>query len=76
MFKKLKSFNLLKINIAYFRVKCYMYNGSTILLCVTILVVYKQSLIRAHSSIVTVIKRVSTQPKLRITKVAWWKSEN
>jgi hypothetical protein len=31
-----------------------MYNGSTILLCVTIFVVHKQCLIRAHCSIVTV----------------------
>jgi hypothetical protein len=30
-----------------------MYNGSTMLLCVTIFVVHKQSLIRAHCSIVT-----------------------
>jgi hypothetical protein len=32
-----------------------MYNGSTILLCVTIFVIHKQCLIRAHCSIVTVV---------------------
>jgi hypothetical protein len=31
-----------------------MYNGSTILLCVTIFVIHNQCLIRAHCSIVTV----------------------
>jgi hypothetical protein len=31
-----------------------MYNGSTILLCVTIFVIHKQCLIRAYCSIVTV----------------------
>jgi hypothetical protein len=33
-----------------------MYNGSTILLCVTIFIIHKQCLIRAHCSIVTVVK--------------------
>jgi hypothetical protein len=32
-----------------------MYNGSTILLCVTIFVIHKQCLIRAHCSIVTML---------------------
>jgi hypothetical protein len=32
-----------------------MYNGSTILPCVTIFVIHKQCLIRAHCSIVTVL---------------------
>jgi hypothetical protein len=35
-----------------------MYNGSTILLCVTIFVIHKQCLIRAHCSIVTVTRGV------------------
>jgi hypothetical protein len=37
-----------------------MYNGSTILLCVTIFVIHKQCLIRAHCSIVTVIHPTTT----------------
>jgi hypothetical protein len=35
-----------------------MYHGSTILLCVTIFVIHKQCLIRAHCSIVTVVQPV------------------
>jgi hypothetical protein len=37
-----------------------MYNGSTILLCVTIFVIHKRWLIGAHCSIVTVAKILFT----------------
>jgi hypothetical protein len=42
-----------------------MYNGSTILLCVTIFVIHKQCLIRAHCSIVTVIMSTSSMRRIR-----------
>jgi hypothetical protein len=41
-----------------------MYNGSTILLCVTIFVIHKQCFIRAHCSIVTVVDTVFAWPLL------------
>jgi hypothetical protein len=44
-----------------------MHNGSTILLCVTIFVVHKQCLIRAHCSIVTV---------LSITQLKCWNANS
>jgi hypothetical protein len=43
-----------------------MYNGSTILLCVTIFVIHKQCLIRAHCSIVTVDEPGISQPKRQL----------
>jgi hypothetical protein len=46
-----------------------MYNGSTILLCVTIFVIHKQCLIMAHCCLVTVDEALTVAVAAKIAKL-------